>query len=547
LGLAADITWFQWLTLVGTTGSSTAFMLALLHLTGCIVNMLYLFITFGVALTIGCYCAPEGMQCLMSMPETFRFENNFGPTALELQTVTYEAYHTTFVAQASHHTFLTDSIMWGALSWRFGPIGPCALVAFGYLQGRSFQVDGFSRLLAAFWLFCTGAGFMIHMTGYALEIASYGLVIGALVKVTGHAVEPVPPGILAPTFQDLQTARISDMPKLAGSLLAGYFAEFFSGLPWRLPSIWLYIGLLNWTPFATNQMELASIRDQAVQAHLVKGKTSEGSSRSSWDVIPSYDTVVGNRIANVYSIVALATFIAAFNLYISVELFQPLCCLPADVYAGIFFVLSGMFIVAIVDPACLAAMFIPMTSFGEAALHPFALFSDKTSALHTYFIRAMCALNWSAGYGVLCAAARISVAKRLQNYTTVVFPTQDLLHDLVTGELEINALLRSGSEQSWENKYGLLCGFYFYGVLSALVITRAIMSRRFVVLKIFFFVAGGLCMMLFAQFFTERNLQYSAALLVFNALWVWHLIQGQLSGAADSHSEGEISAKPKSC
>jgi hypothetical protein len=504
--------------------------------------MLFFFIAFGTALTVACYAAPEGMQSLMSMPETFRFENNFGPTALELQTVTYEAYHTTFVAQASHHTFLTDSIMWGALSWRLGPVGPCALVVFGFLQGRSFRVDGFARLLVAFWLFCTGTGFMVYMTGYDLEIASVVLVAGALVKVTGHAVEPVPPGILAPTFQDVETAKVSDLPKLTAALVAGYFAEFFSGLPWRLPAIWLYIGLLNWTPFETNKMELAEIKEQAVQAHQVRGKNSAGGRRSSWDVVPSYDVVVGHRLANVYTIAAVATLASALNLYISVQLFEHLCCLPADVYAGVLFVLSGMLIVTIVDPACLAAMFFP-----TSGSHPFALFCDDNYGLRVHFIRAMCALNWSAGYGVVCAGARISVVQRLTNYTAVIFPTQDLLHDLATGEIEINSLLRSGTEKSWENKYGLICAFYFYGVLSALVITRAIKSRRFAWLKISFFVATGLCMALFGQFFTKQNLPASVAMLFFDALWVWHLIGSQLSkDSADSDSEEDTTMKSKS-
>jgi hypothetical protein len=518
---------------VGTIGTAATFWFVLLHFTGSVVNALYLFVAFGTALTVGCYAMPGGMQSIMSMPETFRLENNFGPTALELQTVTYEAYHTTFVARASHHTFLTDSIMWGALSWRFGPLGPCVLVVFGFLQGRSFQVDNFARILAAFWLFCTGAGFILHLTGYALEVAAYGLIIGALVKVCGHAVEPVPPGILAPNFADLRTATLSDTPKLAASMCAGYFAEFFSGLPWRLPAIWLYIGLLNWTPFSTNQMELAAVREQAVQAHMVKDKLS-------WDVIPSYDAVVGSRIANVYSIAAIAMALAALNLYISVGLIEHLCCLPADCFAGAFFILSGMFIVAVVDPPCLAAMFFPMvgcSARSKAAPHPLDLLGDTKCAFHNYFLRAMCALNWSAGYGVLCAAARISVAHRVENYDAVVFPTQDLLHDLATGEIEINALLRTGSEKSWENKYGLACAFYFYGVLSAVVISRAIERRRFALLKICVFVAGGLCMAVFGQFFTKQNMHSGAFMILANTFWVWHLIQGQLRGSADPNSQ----------
>lgn len=169
---------------------------------------------------------------------------------------------------------------------------------------------GFAWFVAAFWLFCTGAGFIIHMTEHALEIASYGLVIGAFVKVVGHAVEPLPPGILAPTFAQVDAAKMSDVPKLIGAAIAGYFAEFFSGLPWRLPAIWLYIGLLHWTPFSTNQMPLAAIKEQAMQAHGVTG-----ASESSWVVIPSYKSVVGKRIPNVYAIAAIAMLSAALNLY----------------------------------------------------------------------------------------------------------------------------------------------------------------------------------------------------------------------------------------
>ena len=38
----------------------------------------------------------------MSMPETFRLENNFGTTALELQAVTYEAYHADSAVEKEH-------------------------------------------------------------------------------------------------------------------------------------------------------------------------------------------------------------------------------------------------------------------------------------------------------------------------------------------------------------------------------------------------------------------------------------------------------------
>jgi hypothetical protein len=250
----------------------------------------------------------------------------------------------------------------------------------------------------------------------------------------------------------------------------------------------------------------------------------------------------------VYSIAAMAMIAGAMNLYLSVGLIEHLCCLPADVYAGALFVLSGMFIVAVVDPACLAAMFIPSIRTDSAASHPCAFLCDSQSELQIHFIRAICALNWCAGYGVLCAACRIAVEHTVPNYTAFIFPTQDLLHDLATGDIEINALLRTGAEKSWENKYGLVCAFYFYGVLSALVITRAIASRRFAILKIVFFVTGGLCMALFAQFFTKQNLPATAGMLFVDAMWIWHLVQNQMKalGEAKQTSESDSESKENS-
>ena len=54
-------------------------------------------------------------------------------------------------------------------------------------------------------------------------------------EVIGHAIEPVPPGILAPTFAPLDTAKVSDLPKLAASMFAGYFAECRAAMA-RTPS-----------------------------------------------------------------------------------------------------------------------------------------------------------------------------------------------------------------------------------------------------------------------------------------------------------------------
>ena len=59
----------------------------------------------------------------------------------------------------------------------------------------------------------------------------------------------------------------------------------------------------------------------------------------------------------------------------------------------------------------------------------------------------------------------------------VLFPTSQIYLDLLTGKLELNALLRSGSEDFWESKYGLACCLYTYAVFSVLLIRRALAAR----------------------------------------------------------------------
>jgi hypothetical protein len=188
------------------------------------------------------------------------------------------------------------------------------------------------------------------------------------------------------------------------------------------------------------------------------------------------------------------------------------------------FVLAGIGLMLVLDPAVLVALYFPTALKSEKKeAHPFSTLWSGAA------VRGLTALNWMAAYGILCAAARISVSKRIMNYNEVLFPTSQIYLDLLTGKLELNALLRSGSEDFWESKYGLACCLYTYAVFSVLLIRRALAARRFAVAKIATFVGFGLVEAACGQFFTARNLTLTAALLVANVFWLLYCATGTVA------------------
>jgi hypothetical protein len=232
--------------------------------------------------------------------------------------------------------------------------------------------------------------------------------------------------------------------------------------------------------------------------------------------------------SNDVAIFAAAAVLAGTNLHIFGGLVDKLCCLPADVYAGCLFILAGICLMVILDPHVLVALFCPVILPSEKKekkeLHPLSTIWNRD--IQAFPIRGFTALNWMAAFGIICSAMQISVNKRIINYNEVVCPTTQIMLDLMTGNLELNALLRTGAEDFWESKYGLACGLYVYAVFSVVVIRRALAARRFAVAKIVSFVAFGLVEAACGQFFTSRNITGTACLMVANVFWLLYCING---------------------
>jgi hypothetical protein len=242
------------------------------------------------------------------------------------------------------------------------------------------------------------------------------------------------------------------------------------------------------------------------------------------------------------AIYAAAAVLAGTNLHIFVGFADQLCCLPADVYAGCLFILAGLCLMVILDPQVLVALFCPVLLSSEKKekneLHP--LSTIWKSDIQAFPIRGFTVLNWMAGLAIIISAMQISLNTRINNYSQVVCPTTQIMLDLLTGDLELNALLRTGAEDLWQSKYGLACGLYMYAVFSIVVIRRALAARRFAVAKIVSFVATGLLEAACGQFFTSRNIAKTSVLLVANVFWLLYCINGNPVPPAYRHHAAQV-------
>lgn len=259
--------------------ASFAAIAAALWWTGAVRPLLYGMLALCAVFVAGCYLAPGLMTRLISMPHTFRVDRNLGRAGLELQSVTYAAYHTHWFARMTHHGFALDGLAWMTFGWlAVGPWIALPMIAWSIVQGRTFAEPRFTAALTGLWIVTLGvAGALIAALGPAMafEVAACVLLTNALWRVVGHTVEPVPPDLVDnPTFATVQSVGF-DL-RLGRAALLGVIAEFAAGLPYRLGVFWLYRQMLRlgWRP--ATQIDRASIESQAEAVH-----------HSGWDAAPA--------------------------------------------------------------------------------------------------------------------------------------------------------------------------------------------------------------------------------------------------------------------
>jgi nitrite reductase/ring-hydroxylating ferredoxin subunit len=193
------------------------------------------------ALYLLVYLIPGPMARVMSMPFAFRFDQNRGRRAFDMQAVTYASYHTRLLAHLTHLGFATDAVAWTVLAFlALGWWGIALLVVVKIAQMLSYGSRRLAILLAGSWLV---VGLLAWATLQFLDDAGHmamlAVIASGLWRVVGHATEPIPPGVSGShRFVPLEDMGLS--PTLGASSAVGFVAETASGVPFRLFDVWVF-------------------------------------------------------------------------------------------------------------------------------------------------------------------------------------------------------------------------------------------------------------------------------------------------------------------
>ena len=111
------------------------------------------------------------------------------------------------------------------------------------------------------------------------------------------------------------------------------------------------------------------------------------------------------------------------------------------------------------------------------------------------------ALNWIAAAGVTCAALKLAMVNKVQNYESVWIPNAEIAYDLVSGDLQLNALVRDGSQRHWEAYFGNMCCVYLATCFVSTVLSAKCFRARQLMTKTALYLGVSLMLGTFSGFF----------------------------------------------
>jgi hypothetical protein len=188
-----------------------------------------------------CHVRPRLLASHVSVPHVFQLRWNVGPRAFELQTAMYVVFHRSRFGDACHHALVVDQLAWAMLAYAVGGLpGVAVLVAIVIAQAISFGERALVAMLAVTWVVLGGLaiGVSIALGSTAILAAELALVGSALVRVLGHAAEPVPPLVGDET---MNFTPIGFRPRYVITFLVAIVAEFCAGLPFRIFASQVYL------------------------------------------------------------------------------------------------------------------------------------------------------------------------------------------------------------------------------------------------------------------------------------------------------------------
>merc|ERR1712129_67002 len=129
---------------------------------------------------------------------------------------------------------------------------------------------------------------------------------------------------------------------------------------------------------------------------------------------------------------------------------------------------------------------------------------DRLALVHM-FVNAQALPNWIASAGVAFAALKLAMVNRVRNYETVSMPNIAMAYDLVSGDLQLNALIRDGSEWHWEAHFGNISCTYLATTFAFTILSAKSFRARQLMTKSALYLGAALTLGTFSGFFASAS------------------------------------------
>lgn len=186
-------------------------------------------------LHVAVYLAPYRMIPWNGLPFAFRISNNLD---LDFQVVTYATVHDRWLARWSHLTMGPEQVAWGVVLLSWHPLLLPLVAVLVAIQSLNLGERRFAPWIIGSWLVISGLSALAFSRwgALAVTVSQLVLLLGAVLRVLGHSVEPLPPFIANAddAFTPMgktEPARRYRLPIIA---FLGYVSEFAAALPHRL-------------------------------------------------------------------------------------------------------------------------------------------------------------------------------------------------------------------------------------------------------------------------------------------------------------------------
>jgi len=134
------------------------------------------------------------------------------------------------------------------------------------------------------------------------------------------------------------------------------------------------------------------------------------------------------------------------------------------------------------------------------------------------------ALNVAAGLGVILSVLKLSIINKVSDYDHVRLPTMSLAYDLASGKLQLNPLVRSGSEWCVESVFGSVCCSYLASVFSMSVLYNGKFSLDRVGKKLLLYSVSAIALGMFSGIFATQS-SFGWLLVLHAVLVAWSVMQ----------------------